>query len=144
MMPLAGFAATLLILVAHTASAPQPASPAAPVAVTDVLVQFVAADGTRLEGKLTIPAAAKGPVPVVFHLHGAGPMNYDHPLRYKDREGAIQTYRYYDFYSQELARRGVAFFRMSKRGCSLDATGGSAIDRSVFSKATPTILLGDY
>ena len=33
---------------------------------------------------------------------------------------------------------------MSKRGCSADSAGKLAVDRSVFSKATPTVLVDDY
>lgn len=135
-------------------SAPKPArvraeglviteSPAAKV--VDTVIRFAATDGTPLEAKLTVPADAKGPVPVVYHLHGAGPRNYDNAVaQYKDGDGQLRIYRYYDFYSRELARRGLAFFRMSKRGCTSEPSGRPLIDRSVFSKATPSVLLDDY
>ena len=115
-----------------------------PPAVVDIVMQFTADDGTPLEGKLTLPAGADGPVPVVFHLHGAGPRNYDHALQYRDADGKLHVYRYYDFYSHELARRGVAFFRMSKRGCTAEPSGKPVVDRAVFSTTTPTVLLDDY
>ena len=41
--------------------------------VVDLFIRFSATDGTPLEGKLSLPAGAKGQVPVVFRLHGAGP-----------------------------------------------------------------------
>ena len=131
-----------------------PASPADPnkVAsahrapeVVDIIIRFTARDDTPLEAKLSLPADADGPVPVVYHLHGAGPRNYDNPVaQYKDRDGQLRLYNYYDFYSLELARRGLAFFRMSKRGCAFESSGKPLIDRSIFSKATPTLLLEDY
>lgn len=37
-----------------------------------------------------------------------------------------------------------SFFRMSKRGCTSEPSGRSLIDRSVFSEATPSVLLDDY
>ena len=118
---------------------------AVPVAdVVDIIVRFAATDGTPLEAKLTVPAGVTGPVPVVFNLHGAGPRNYDHAIQYRDPNGQLQIYRYYDFHSRELARRGLAFFRMSKRGCSVEPSGRPLVERSVFSKATPTVLLDDY
>jgi dipeptidyl aminopeptidase/acylaminoacyl peptidase len=125
------------------AQAPAAQTPAAPP-VTEIVMTFTAADGTPLEAKLTVPADATGPVPVVFHLHGAGPRNYDHALQYRDAAGQLRVYRYYDFYAHELARRGLAFFRMSKRGCTMEPSGKPVVDRAVFSRATPTVLLDDY
>jgi pimeloyl-ACP methyl ester carboxylesterase len=122
----------------------QTTSGAPAVEVVDIVMRFTAADGTPLEAKLTVPADAKGPVPVVFQLHGAGPRNYDHGLQYRDPDGQVQVYRYYDFHSHELARRGVAFFRMSKRGCTVEPSGRPLVDRGVFSKATMSVLLDDY
>jgi pimeloyl-ACP methyl ester carboxylesterase len=119
-------------------------SPAPPPGVTDITIQFMASDGTPLAAKLSLPAAAVGAVPVVFHLHGAGPRNYDHVVRYRDTDGQIRAVNYYDYYARELAKRGVAFFRMSKRGCTIDAAGQSQVDRAVFSKTTATVLLDDY
>jgi pimeloyl-ACP methyl ester carboxylesterase len=80
----------------------------------------------------------------VFHLHGAGPRTYDHAIQYRDAAGQVRVYRYYDFYARELARRGIAFFRISKRGCTSEPSGRPVVDRTVFSKATPTVLLDDY
>jgi uncharacterized protein len=113
--------------------------------VEDIVIRFTATDGTPLEGKLTVPADAKGPFPVVYHLPGAGAKNYDNPVaQYRDADGQIRIYRFYDFYSHELARRGLAFFRMSKRGCTVEPSGRPQVDRKVFSKTTPGILLDDY
>jgi alpha-beta hydrolase superfamily lysophospholipase len=105
---------------------------------------LVATDGTPLVGKLSLPAGAQGRVPIVFYLHGAGPRNYDNPVRYRGADAQVHTLNYYDWYATELARRGVGFFRMSKRGCSIDSAGRPQVDRAVFSKATATVLLDDY
>jgi pimeloyl-ACP methyl ester carboxylesterase len=119
--------------------------------VVDLSIRFSATDGTPLEGKLSPPAGAKRQVPVVFYLHGAGPRTFDNAIQYQDAGGQRRVYRYLDFFSHELARRGVAFFRISKRGCTSDSSGrptiGSlevGVNRSVFSKATPSVLLDDY
>ncbi len=110
-----------------------------------VLVSFEATDGTALEGKLTVPAGPGGPFPVVFYIHGAGARTYDSPFMYADAEGKPQVARYLDFHGVELARRGIALFRMSKRGCTpKDGPPGMTVDRAVFSGATMTVLLDDY
>jgi pimeloyl-ACP methyl ester carboxylesterase len=137
------FLPILILIAVHVAVTPTArAQSSAPF--TDVILRFTATDGTPLEGKLSIPAGATGPVPVVFELHGAGPRNYDNAVRFRDTDGQLKTIRYYDYYAREYARRGVAFFRMSKRGCSADSTGRPIVDRAIFSKATSTVLLSDY
>lgn len=112
--------------------------------VVEVMVPFTAADGIALEGKLSVPADAKGPVPVVFYLHGAGPRTVDNSIQYRDEEGRIAVYRYHDFHSTELARRGVAFFRINKRGCTMETSGRLKFDGPAFARATPSVLLDDY
>lgn len=110
----------------------------------DIIIPFTAADGTPLIGKLTVPAGLAGPVPVVFYLHGAGPRTYDHAVRYRQANGEVATVNYYDSHAHPLAEGGVAFFRISKRGCSADASGRPVVDRAIFSAATPDVLLNDY
>jgi len=111
----------------------------------DTVFHFEAADGTPLEAKLSLPAEREGPVPVVFFLHGAGVRSYDNPFPYRDESGEVQWGRYLDFHARELARRGIAFFRMSKRGCEAVADPPSTrLDPKIFAKATPSVLLSDY
>jgi pimeloyl-ACP methyl ester carboxylesterase len=148
----AAIVAVLCALVSlHTQAAPassprenQSAGATASTNVIDLLIRFTATDRQPLEGKLSVPVGARSPVPVVFYLHGAGPRTMDNLVQYRDAAGAPQVYKYFDSHSHELARRGVAFFRINKRGCTLDPSGRPAIDRSVFSKATPSALLDDY
>jgi alpha-beta hydrolase superfamily lysophospholipase len=132
------------VALALAVFAPIGAAPQGPAGVVDTVLNFSATDGTRLEAKLSVPAGAAGPVGVVFNLHGAGPRNFDHRVRYRDKAGEIKAVNYYDYYARELAARGFAFFRMSKRGCSVDAAGAPQVDRAVFSKVTSTVLLDDY
>jgi pimeloyl-ACP methyl ester carboxylesterase len=133
-------------LAATTSNSPDTAATGAtsPTNVVDRIVRFSATDSTPLEGKLSLPADAKGKVPVVFYLHGAGPRTVDDAVQYRDASGQIRTCNYFDFFSSELASRGVAFFRVNKRGCTSDSAGRPTIDWSVFSKATPSVLLDDY
>ncbi len=137
---------SLQTLATPASSSPQSqASGSAPSTnVVDLSIRFSATDGTPLEGKLSLPTGAKARVPVVFYLHGAGPRTVDNPIQYKDAGGQRRVCKYLDFHSHELARRGVAFFRISKRGCTSDSSGRLATDRGIFSKATPNVLLDDY
>lgn len=132
-------AATAITIPAHAAE------PAAPVETQDIIINFVAADDFPLEAKLTLPADRDGPVPVVFYLHGAGARSYDNPYRYTDADGAPHIGFYFDALSREFARRGIAFFRMSKRGCvALPEAPWMRFDQAVFKTATPSVLLSDY
>ncbi len=120
----------------------------------DHLLNVRTADGLSLEAKLTFPREHAGPVPVVFFLSGAGPWTFDRPLIYPDLEHLndsmpqMKVYNYCDFFARELASRGIGFFRMNKRGCGIirDEQGypREIVNRSVFSKATPSVLLADY
>ena len=102
----------------------------------DVVFRFEAEDGTPLEAKLSLPRGAAGRVPVVFYLHGAGPRTYDNPFRYEDAEGVARTGKYLDFHAERLASEGIAFCRMSKRGCRAVAPPRwMEIEREVFAGA---------
>ena len=83
-MTLTGRFALAAMLSASAIAGALAQSPASPDGVVDTVIKFTAADGTPLEARLSVPAGAKAPVPVVFHLHGAGPRNYDHGVRFRD------------------------------------------------------------
>lgn len=120
-------------------------TPVATDATRDVVMTFEGADGTPLEAKLTLPADLDEAAPVVFYLHGAGPGTYENLFRYVDDNGEVQFGRYFDFHAEALARRGIGFFRMSKRGChAVVDPPSSRLDRTVFSQATMSVLLSDY
>jgi pimeloyl-ACP methyl ester carboxylesterase len=144
------FSALVIISLTVAARASQSAAQAASgendgAAPVDVILEFSADDGTPLEAKLTLPAQRDGRVPVVFFLHGAGVRSYDNPFRYVADDGQPQIGRYLDFHAGELAKRGIAFFRMSKRGChALKESPWLRLDRDVFSKATMSVMLDDY
>ncbi len=121
-----------------------PDSPALPDPI-DVIISFKSSDGTPLEAKLSLPEGSSDKVPVVFYLHGAGARTYDNPFSYRSEDGSPKTGKYFDFHARELAQRNLAFFRMSKRGCKAKESPVSMqLDREIFSKATPTVLLSDY
>lgn len=109
------------------------------------ILEFAADDGTPLQAKLTLPAAATAATPVVFFLHGAGARTFDSPFLYRDADGKVQIGSYLAYHADELARRGVGLFRMSKRGCTPQPEPpGMRVDREVFGKTTMALLLDDY
>jgi len=120
----------------------------------DRLLSVPVGDGLSLEAKLTLPLETTGPVPVVFFLPGSGPWTFDRPVVYPDFEHLeempppLKVYNYCDFFARELASRRIGFFRMNKRGCGIVRDEGGypreIVNRSLFSKATPTVLLADY
>ncbi|MEQ8763874.1 MAG: hypothetical protein RL885_08105 [Planctomycetota bacterium] len=132
-------------LLAVCPSAAQLQEPIAAEPWKDILIEMEAEDRTPLEAKLSLPADAEGKVPVVFYLHGAGPRTYDNPFPTVDEEGEQSVGKYLDFFASELTGRGVAFFRMSKRGChAREEPPWMKVDRAIFSKATLSVLLADY
>jgi dipeptidyl aminopeptidase/acylaminoacyl peptidase len=65
------------------------------------LVSYIARDGTKIEGYLTVPKNTKGPVPTILHPHG-GP-------------GARESDGF-DYWTSFFANRGYAVFRPNFRG----------------------------
>ncbi len=135
----------LALLLAALAGSPSFAQQPAEARFRDVTIAFTASDGTPLEGKLSLPVEAEDPVPVLFYLHGAGPGTYHTPRAFRGADGQPVRFNYYDYFAGEMARRGLAFFRISKRGVTIDpATGREVVDRAIFSGATRGVLLDDY
>lgn len=65
------------------------------------LVTYSARDGTEIEGYLTLPKGATGPVPTILHPHG-GP--------------GAREYAGFDYWTSFFANRGYAVFRPNFRG----------------------------
>lgn len=98
------------------AMAGRPQDPAPPFPYSEALVSFAnAADGTRLEGTLTLPAG-EGPIPAVLLLSGAGA---------QDRDYTALGHRFYLVLADHLTRHGIAVLRVDDRGA-----GGSGGDNS--------------
>jgi hypothetical protein len=114
------------------------------------IITFTTRDGLTLEGKLSLPPDAHNPVPVVMLLPGAGPWTFDRPVEYPAPGGHplltdTQFVRYCDFYASELTKRGIGFFRTNKRGCAIAREKPyERVNREIFSKATPGVLVDDY
>jgi pimeloyl-ACP methyl ester carboxylesterase len=127
---------------AARASSPQ----SAPLSTfTSTILDFKAKDGTPLQARLTLPARADKPPPVVFFLSGAGPRTYDSVFMYRGPDGKPAVGRFLDYHADHLARRGLALFTVSKRGCTaIPEPPGMKVDREVFSRATLSTLVDDY
>jgi pimeloyl-ACP methyl ester carboxylesterase len=141
----------LLVLLLTAAALAQPTTPeaaASPVPTfSATYLTLNGADGTPLEARLTLPARVAGgdPVPVVFFLHGAGARTYDNTFLYRGPDGKPAVGRFLDYHADQLARRGIALFSISKRGCAaLAEPPGMKVDREVFSKATLSVIIDDY
>jgi dipeptidyl aminopeptidase/acylaminoacyl peptidase len=65
------------------------------------LTSYTARDGTEIEGYLTLPLNAKGPVPTILHPHG-GP--------------GAREYAGFDYWTSFFSNRGYAVFRPNFRG----------------------------
>jgi pimeloyl-ACP methyl ester carboxylesterase len=144
------FLASLALVAPTLAQPPADApkeKPPARAAMRDILLTFQASDGYELEAKLTLPTgdAAPSKPPVVFFLHGAGVHTYDNPFAAGTEDGKPVYANFLDLHARELAARGIAFCRMSKRGCkATDAAPYQRVERAVFAKATMAVLLDDY
>ena len=120
------------------------------LAIGERIITFHTEDHQVLEGKLSMPVGQQGSVPVVFFLPGAGPWTFDRPVVYPDPNDKgippkTMVYNYCDFYAKELTRKGIAFFRINKRGCAaIKKKPYRLVNRAIFSNATPSILLSDY
>jgi dienelactone hydrolase len=101
--------------VAMALPKPDYSAPAgAPYTAEDVVIPT--ARGYTLAGTLTLPAAAKGPVPAVVTITGSGPEDRDEGIP------ALGDYRPFRWIADTLARRGIATLRVDDRGTG--ASGG--------------------
>lgn len=86
---------------------PQDPKPPFPYKAEDVSFENPAAAGVKLAGTLTIPADAKGPVPVVVLITGSGPQN---------RDEFLLGHKPFLVLADHLTRNGIAVLRYDDRG----------------------------
>jgi pimeloyl-ACP methyl ester carboxylesterase len=81
------------------------------------IIKIKLTDGDTLTGKLDMPVSPGKVKELVIFVHGTGPGTY------LDRRkiGGIE-FNYFDLYSQELNKRGIAFYAYNRRGVSLTNT----------------------
>jgi pimeloyl-ACP methyl ester carboxylesterase len=81
------------------------------------IIKIRLSDGDTLTGKLDFPENPKIVKELVIFVHGTGPSTY------LDRRkiGGIE-FNYFDLFSQELNKKGIAFFTYNRRGVSLTNT----------------------
>lgn len=78
------------------------------------ILRISLSDGEITEGKLDMPSG-KGKVPMlVIFVHGTGPNTYLDKRNFGDTE-----FNFFDLFSQELNKRGVAFFSYNRRGVTI-------------------------
>lgn len=103
------------------------------------ILTHTAADSVTLSGKLDLPAA--GAVDrVVLFVNGSGPNTYDN-----QRQLGEGTFRYFDLFAEQLAARGIGFFRWSTRGVSpgVEPPMYSEIDEAAYKTYLPATSVSD-
>lgn len=115
----------LAVSLALTACAPSVAPPpaasqlselpvAAHQAVTEVDYRFQTRDGQTLVAKLTLPAEARTPVPVVIFIGGSGTWDSDYAQRVDAK--TLNVLLPVADWATRSAQAGIAFVRYQKRG----------------------------
>lgn len=104
------------------------------------IIQIKLFDGEIVEGKLDLPANTKQIKELVIYVHGTGPNTY-----LNKRKFGNSTFNFFDYFSEEFNKRGIAFFVANKRGVEMSDQPPTfeKVDRAKFKKATPTVLAQD-
>ncbi|MGD0263163.1 MAG: alpha/beta fold hydrolase [Verrucomicrobiota bacterium] len=99
------------------------------------MVKLKLSDGEMLTGKLELPADSSHIQRLIVYIPGTGPRTY-----LTRRKIGNLEFNYYDLFTQELTKRGVAFFTYNKRGCDVGDTPPNyeTIDREKFAKVVPS------
>ena len=99
------------------------------------IVKIRLSDGEMLTGKLELPADSLNLQRLIIYIHGTGPGTY-----LAHRKIGNLEFNYYDLFTQEFTKRGVAFFTYNKRGCEVSDTPPhyETIDREKFAKVVPS------
>lgn len=97
-------------------------------------------DGKELTGKLELPANEEKIPEIVIFIHGTGPSTYLDKRRIGGKE-----INYFDLFSNEINRAGVAFFSYNRRGCYLSNTPPKfdSIVKSEYAKYLPETEVDD-
>ncbi len=99
------------------------------------IVKIKLSDGEMLTGKLELPADLSHIQRLIINIHGTGPGTY-----LTRRKIGNFYFNYYDLFTREFTKRGVAFFTYNKRGCDVSDTPPNyeTIDREKFAKVVPS------
>ncbi|MFH0990066.1 MAG: alpha/beta hydrolase [bacterium] len=97
-------------------------------------------DSEVIEGRLTIPATGfKNKI--VIDVPGTGPHTYENYRRI----GRSTTFKYHDYFADEFAKRGIAYFSYNTRYTIPDTTPPyfDRVDKEKFFSYTPSIKVKD-
>jgi pimeloyl-ACP methyl ester carboxylesterase len=104
------------------------------------IVKIKLSDGDTLTGKLDIPESPEKIKELVIFVHGTGPGTYLDKRRISGNE-----FNYFDLFTQELNKRGIAFYAYNRRGVSITNTPPTydTVDRVKYKKYLPSIETDD-
>ena len=99
------------------------------------IVKIKLSDGEMLTGKLELPADSSHIQRLIIYVHGTGPGTYLARRKFGELE-----FTYFDLFTQEFTKRGVAFFTYNKRGYEVGDTPPDyeTIDREKLAKVVPS------
>lgn len=91
-------------------------------------------DGYSITGKLELPMDIKTIKEVVIFVHGTGPSTY-----LDKRKIGRKEINYFDLFSDQITKAGVAFFSYNRRGCYISNTPPKydSIVKSEYAKYLP-------
>lgn len=118
-----GYSFPLTLSPEQPLSERRPQTPVPPFPYQSTDTTFVAADGVRLAGTLTMPAGAKKNVPAVVMVTGSGPQN---------RDEEVFEHRPFAVLADWLARHGIASFRYDDRGTARSEGNFAAAGLDIF------------
>lgn len=97
-------------------------------------------DGNSIEGRLCVPKQEKQIKVLVVFVHGTGPSTYLDKRKIGGKE-----INYFDLFSDEITKRGAAFFSYNRRGCYISNTPPKydSIVRSEYEKYLPETEVND-
>jgi len=130
--------ARLSLTLRRTDAAPaieRPQEPVEPLPYRERTVDFVARDGTKLAGTITLPEGG-GPHPAVLLVAGAGA---------QDRDASVAGHRPFRVWADALTRVGFAVLRYDERGVGASGgtpTGHTTAELSVDAEAAMDALAG--
>lgn len=103
------------------------------------LMNIASFDGYNLAGRLSVPTGQKKIEKLVIFVDGSGPNTYQ-----IKREAGDFRFKYVDFFAQEAAKRGVAYFSYNTRGVHMsDENPFYTINDAEYKTYTPTNVAKD-
>lgn len=96
-------------------------------------------DGHSFQGRLCLPQGEETVDKVVVYINGTGPNTY-----LNQRQSAPYRFLYFDYFADNFAQQGTAFFSYNTRGIQLSDTAPFyTIDWDVYGAYTPQVIAKD-